>query len=90
VLTQLARALKPGGRLLLVDHSAKEGTGSAAATPLHRIEEAYAIKDFESHGFKVVAKSDLLRRPDDARDALTYKGPMVGKTDRFVVVFRKL
>jgi predicted methyltransferase len=90
VLTQLARALKPGGKLLLVDHSAKAGTGASAATPLHRIEEAYAIKDFEAHGFKVVAKSDLLRRADDARDQLTYKGPMVGKTDRFVVVFRKI
>jgi predicted methyltransferase len=89
VLTQLARALKPGGKLLLVDHSAKEGTGASAATSLHRIDEAYAIKDFEAHGFKVVAKSDLLRRVDDARDQLTYKGPMVGKTDRFVVVFRK-
>jgi predicted methyltransferase len=90
VLTQLARALKPGGKLLLIDHSAKEGTGASAATPLHRIDEAYAIKDFEAHGFKVVAKSDLLRRADDARDQLTYKGPMVGKTDRFVVVFRKV
>ncbi len=89
VLTQLARALKPGGKLLLVDHSAKEGTGSSAASPLHRIEEAYAIKDFEAHGFKVLATSDLLRRTDDARDQLTYKGPMVGKTDRFVVIFRK-
>lgn len=89
VLTQLARALKPGGKLLLVDHSAKQGTAASAATPLHRIDEAYAIKDFEAHGFKVVANSDLLRRADDARDQLTYKGPMVGKTDRFVVVFRK-
>jgi predicted methyltransferase len=90
VLTQLARALKPGGKLLLVDHSAKAGTGASAATPLHRIDEAYAIKDFEAHGFKVAAKSDLLRRADDARDQLTYKGPMVGKTDRFVVIFRKV
>jgi predicted methyltransferase len=89
VLDQLTRALKPGGVLLLVDHSAKSGTGSSAATSLHRIDEAYAIKDFESHGLKVIAKSDLLRKPGDARDQLTYKGPMVGKTDRFVVVFRK-
>jgi predicted methyltransferase len=89
VLGQLSRALKPGGVLLVVDHSAKSGTGSSAATSLHRIDEAYAIKDFESHGLTVVAKSDLLRRPDDARDQLTYKGPMVGKTDRFVLVFRK-
>ena len=89
VLDQLAHALKPGGVLLLVDHSAKAGHGSADAGKLHRIEEAFAVKDFESHGFKVVAKSDVLRRPDDARDLITYKGPMVGKTDRFVLVFRK-
>jgi predicted methyltransferase len=89
VLDQLVRALKPGGVLLLVDHSAKEGTGSADAGRLHRIDEAFAIKDFESHGLKVVAKSDILRKPDDARDQLTYKGPMVGKTDRFVLVFKK-
>jgi predicted methyltransferase len=89
VLDQLARALKPGGVLLLVDHSAKAGSGSTASTPLHRIDENYAIKDFEAHGFKVAAKSDLLRRPDDARDQLSYKGPAVGKTDRFVLVFRK-
>jgi predicted methyltransferase len=90
VLGQLTRALKPGGVLLLVDHSAKSGTGSSAATSLHRIDEAYAIKDFESHGLKVVAKSDVLRRPDDPRDQVSYKGPMVGKTDRFVLLFRKV
>jgi predicted methyltransferase len=89
VLEQLVRALKPGGVLLLVDHSAKAGTGSGDASRLHRIDEEFAIKDFEAHGLKVVAKSDLLRRPDDARDQLTYQGPMVGKTDRFMVLFRK-
>jgi predicted methyltransferase len=89
VLDQLSRALKPGGVLLLIDHSAKAGHGKADAGELHRIEEGFAVKDFESHGFKVAAKSDLLRRPDDARDLISYKGPAVGKTDRFVLVFRK-
>ncbi|GAC1300732.1 MAG: class I SAM-dependent methyltransferase [Steroidobacteraceae bacterium] len=89
VLEQLARALKPDGVLLVVDHSAKAGSGNAASTPLHRIEESYAIQDFEAHGFKVVAKSDLLRRPDDARDQISYKGSALGKTDRFVLVLRK-
>jgi predicted methyltransferase len=89
VLDQLFKALKPGGVLLLVDHSAKTGHGSNDAGELHRIEEAFAIKDFESHGFKVIAKSDLLRMPGDARDLISYRGPMVGKTDRFAVVFRK-
>ena len=49
--------------MLLVDHSAKPGTGSADAGRLHRIDEAFAIRDFEAHGLKVVAKSDILRSP---------------------------
>jgi predicted methyltransferase len=88
-LDQIARALKPGGVLLLVDHSAKPGTGSSAASPLHRIEESYAKKDFESRGLELVAHSDVLRRPDDKRDLLTYEGAGAGKTDRFALVFRK-
>jgi len=89
VLDEMARVLKPGGILLLVDHSAKPGTGAADAGRLHRIDEAYARADFEKHGFEFVAASDVLRRPEDARDQLTYKGPMLGKTDRFVMVFHK-
>jgi predicted methyltransferase len=89
VLDQIARALKPGGVLLLVDHSAKPGSGTAAASPLHRIEESYAIKDFESRGLTLVAKSDVLRKPADSRDQISYKGAALGRTDRFVVLFRK-
>jgi predicted methyltransferase len=89
VLDQLVRALKPGGVVVVVDHSAKAGSGSSAATPLHRIDEGYAVEDFGKRGLKVAAKSDVLRRPEDARDQISYKGPALGKTDRFVLVFRK-
>jgi len=88
VLDEIASALKPGGILLLVDHSALPGSGTRAAG-IHRIDEQYARHDFESRGFQVVATSDVLRHPEDARDQITYKGPMLGKTDRFVLVFRK-
>jgi predicted methyltransferase len=89
VLTEIARVVKPGGVLLLVDHSAKSGTGSADAGTLHRIDEQYARRDFEKHGFELVGTSDVLRRPDDPRELISYKGEMVGKTDRFVLVFRR-
>jgi predicted methyltransferase len=89
VLDQLANALKPGGILLVVDHSAKPGTGNADATRLHRIEEAFAKKDIESHGFELVSHSDALRKPEDKRDLLSYEGPALGHTDRFALVFRK-
>ncbi|MBS0387380.1 MAG: class I SAM-dependent methyltransferase [Proteobacteria bacterium] len=89
VLDQLAKALKPGGVLLLIDHSAKAGHGSADASTLHRIDEQFARHDFEQRGLRLVAHSDLLRRADDPRDLVSYKPPMLGKTDRFVLVFRK-
>ena len=89
VLDELARVLKPGGILLVVDHSAKPGTGQKDAQKLHRIDEAYARADFEKHGFEFVSTSDVLRRPDDKRDELSYKTSMLGKTDRFVLVFHR-
>lgn len=88
-LDQIVKALKPGGTILLIDHSAKPGTGTRDANSLHRIDEAFARKEFESRGLKLVAESQLLRRKDDKRDELSYKGPIVGKTDRFALVFRK-
>jgi predicted methyltransferase len=88
-LTEIARVLRPGGILLLVDHAAKPGTGSEDAGRLHRIDEEYARRDFEKHGFIYAGTSQVLRRPDDPRDMITYKGEMVGKTDRFVLVFHK-
>jgi predicted methyltransferase len=89
VLDQLTRVLKPGGIVLLEDHSAKPGTGSADASTLHRIDEAYTVRDFEKRGFKLLGKSDLLRRPQDERTLVSYTPPGLGKTDRFVLVFRK-
>lgn len=89
VLDQLVHALKRGGIVLLIDDSAKAGRGNADASSLHRIEEAFARQDFEKRGLKVVASSDLLRRADDPREQISYKEPMLGKTDRFVLVFRK-
>ena len=89
VLDQVVRALRPGGAVLLVDHSAKPGTGSSAAGTLHRIDESFARADFQAHGLTLIGTSDVLRHPQDARDQISYKGPMLGKTDRFVLVFRK-
>jgi len=89
LLDKLVKTLKPGGTLVLVDHSSKPGAGTTVASSLHRIEETYALHDFESRGLKLVAKSDALRKPDDPRTQVSYKQPILGKTDRFVLVFRK-
>jgi predicted methyltransferase len=89
VLDRLVKSLKPQGVLVIVDHSAKAGSGASAASALHRIDEAYTRHDFESRGMKLIGSSQELRRPDDPRTQVSYKEPILGKTDRFVLVFRK-
>ena len=88
-LDQIARALKPGGVLLVVDHSAKQGTGSSAAQTLHRIDEQFAIADFRKHGLVWEAAMPYLRNPDDDRSKLVFDPAIRGKTDRFVHLYRK-
>ena len=89
VLDKLVKSLKPNGVLVIVDHSSAPGAGTSVAGSLHRIDEAYTVHDFESRGMKLVTKSDVLRRADDPRTQVSYKEPALGKTDRFVLVFRK-
>jgi predicted methyltransferase len=81
------RALKPGGVYGIVDNSAPPGTGAKDTTTIHRIDEAYEIKDIEKAGFKLVATSNILRNPKDDRTWFIFKHR--GKQDRFVLKFIK-
>ena len=87
---QLHKALKPGGKVLLIDHSAKLGSGKDAAKTLHRIDESFVQKAFESRGFKLVKQSEILRNPGDDRETKVFTSKIRGKTDRFVFLFEKI
>lgn len=88
-LGQVARALKPGGVLLVVDHSAQSGTGSSAAQTLHRIDEQFAIADFREQGLELEAEIPVLRNADDDRSKSVFDPSIRGRTDRFVHLYRK-
>ena len=88
-LDQIVRALKPGGVLLVVDHSAKQGSGSADAQTLHRIDEQFAIADFRKHGLQWEAAIPVLRNPADDRSKNVFDPAIRGNTDRFVHLYRK-
>lgn len=86
------RALKPGGVYIVVDHSARPGTGSSEAQTTHRIEESVVRAEVPQAGFKLVADADFLRNPDDKRDWSTSPGAAGekrGTSDRFVLKFVK-
>jgi predicted methyltransferase len=80
-------ALKPGGFLIVADHSAKPGEGISVAKTLHRIEESTLRQEIEAAGFKLVAEGDFLRHPEDPRDAAVFR-PQV-PVDEFVLKYQK-
>jgi len=88
-ITALYGALEPGGTLLVVDHSAAAGSGTSAANTIHRIDKQAAIDALTAAGFVLEAESDLYARPDDPRTANVFAPQIRGKTDQFVLRFRK-
>ncbi len=86
---QLYEALKPGGRLVVVDHAAVAGTDNSAAQTLHRIDKEFARQDIESNGFRFVTGSDALRNPDDDHSRMVFDKSIRGKTDRFILLFER-
>jgi len=80
-------SLKPGGFLIIADHSAKPGDGVNVAKTLHRIEESTLKQEIEAAGFKLVAEADFLRHPEDPRDAKVFQ-PTV-PNDEFVLKYQK-
>lgn len=85
----LFAALKPGGTLVIVDHSAADGTGTTHADSLHRIDKAAVIAALTRAGFKLEAESDLYRLADDPRTTNVFDPAIRGKTDQFALRFRK-
>ncbi len=80
-------ALKPGGFLVIADHSALPGQGTSVGKTLHRIEESTLRKEVEAAGFRVVAEGNFWRHPDDTRDFPSIRPTM--PVDEFVLKFQK-
>jgi len=83
---KLFAALKPGGFLVIADHSALPGQGISVAKTLHRIEEPTLRQEVEAAGFRFVAEGNFWRNPGDSHDFPSYK-PM--PVDNFVLKFQK-
>ncbi|MBO9575460.1 MAG: class I SAM-dependent methyltransferase [Sphingobium sp.] len=83
------KALKPGGLYLVVDHQAAPGAGTTVTSTMHRIEDAAVKKEVEAAGFKLDAQSPLLRHAEDDHSQGVRETGVRGKTDQFVLRFRK-
>ena len=80
-------ALKPGGLLVIADHSALPGQGTSVAKTLHRIEESTLRHEVEAAGFHFVAEGNFWRSSADTHDFPSYR-PTV-PVDNFVLKFQR-
>ncbi len=82
-------ALKPGGRLIIIDHVAAKGARRDVTAKLHRIEPAFARREIEAAGFKWDGASDALANPADRHASSIFARGVRYHTDRFIHRFRK-
>ncbi len=82
-------ALKPGGVYVVVDHAAGRGSGLHDVNTLHRIDPAFVKAEVIKAGFRFDAESRILANPSDDHAAKVFDPAIRGRTDQFVLRFRK-
>jgi predicted methyltransferase len=82
-------AVRPGGSIVIIDHVGPTGDTRANVDKLHRIDPAVVRADMERAGFVYDGSSDALRNPADKVDVLVFDPSVRGKTDRFMMKFRR-
>lgn len=81
--------LKPGGVYLIVDHSAQPGSGVRDVMSLHRIDVEQVKREVIAAGFVLDGESSMLANSNDARALSVFDPAIRGRTDQFVLKFRK-
>jgi predicted methyltransferase len=84
---KLFAALKPGGMLIIADHSAKPGAGTSVGKTLHRIDQNTLETEVLAAGFQLIAAGEFLRHPEDPREEKIFGAKV--PIDEFVLKFRK-
>ena len=82
-------SLKPGGLYVIVDHSARAGSGVEAASTLHRYDVEAVKKEVTAAGFKLEGESNVLCNPAADLSKGVFDAALRGHTDQYVLKFRK-
>jgi len=78
--------LKRGGLFVVLDHRALP---NVVSEPMHRMDPELVKKEVEAAGFRFVRESQALARSDDPKNVPIFDPSVRGKTDNFLLLFRK-
>ena len=87
LLSTLYTALKPGGKLIILDNAAKPDSGLTHIGDLHRIGENFVKTEMLKVGFILEESTEVLRNKND--DHTKPWGEFKGLQDRFAFRFTK-
>jgi predicted methyltransferase len=82
-------ALKPGGIFIVLDHAAEPGSGFRDTSTLHRIDAEAVKNEVLAAGFEYVGQSNAVHVAGDAHTLPIFDPAIRGRTDRFILKFRK-
>lgn len=82
-------AVRPGGHVVIVDHVGPAGDPHAVVDKFHRLDPAQVKSDMAAAGFVLEAESDVLRRSEDDHSKNVFDPAIRGKTDRFMLKFKR-
>lgn len=85
-LAVIRDAMKDQGIFVIIDHSAKAGSGYDMANELHRIDPAIVRYQMQQAGFTLIEEAYY---PEDDLVSHVFAKERRGKTDRFIYKFQK-
>ncbi len=88
-LAELHRGLRDDGVIGIIDHYAADGSPRETGGTTHRIDPAIVIEEMTKAGFRLDGQSDILRTESDDYGKIVFDPALRGRTDRFVMRFRK-
>lgn len=88
-LTTIKKALKKDGVFIIIDHSAKSGSGYDIANTLHRIDPNIVKFQLQEAGFRLIEEAYYLRNSNDDLSKNVFSPDVRARTDRFIFKFSK-
>lgn len=88
-LAKMYKAMKPGGRIMVIFYTARDGMENRDVGPLHRLDQGTVRGTFQAAGFQLQEENRLLQNPQDDKKTPVFTEAEGDLADRMIYRFVK-